>query len=400
MPIDTRIPLAIRPIEFQNPVEQYGQAMQIQSMQQRNRLMDLAMQEKAREAEQDNALASLYRDAVGADGSVDRSKVLTGAAQGGLGAVIPKLQKGFADQDKAAADAQKSRLESGIKQLEAVGQIAGSVKDPLSLAAANQQLAAMGIPTLGDTYDPTRIAQVANMALSRKDQLEQQWKGLDFQLEQDKFGYQQKNDAANRAVTVRGQNMTDERGREANAISRQRLTFDQQNGGKAPAGYRWKQDGTLEAIPGGPAEKDSGGTEGERNAAGYGLRMAEAEKIIGGIATKNPGAQKPGVVEKFAGPGLITNLTSSDDRQMYRQAQEDWVRAKLRKESGAVIGEEEMEREIQTYFPQKGEGEAVIRQKAQARRVAMDAMKTSAGKAGKSIATGSDIDALLKKYGG
>lgn len=399
MPIDTRIPLAIRPIEFQNPVEQYGQAMQIQSMQQRNRLMDLAMQEKAREAEQENALASLYRDAVGVDGSVDRSKVLTGAAQGGLGAVIPKLQKGFADQDRAAADAQKSRLESGIKQLEAVGQIAGSVKDPLSLAAANQQLAAMGIPTLGDTYDPARIAQVANMALSRKDQLEQQWKGLNYQLDVEKFGETRRHNRTQEGfaagnLSVAQQNL---------GLRRQEIGQKERElgmGGKPPAGYRWKQDGTLEAIPGGPAEKDSGGTEGERNAAGYGMRMAEAEKIIGGIATKNPGAQKPGVVEKFAGPGLITNLTSSEDRQMYRQAQEDWVRAKLRKESGAVIGEEEMEREIQTYFPQKGEGDAVIRQKAQARRVAMDAMKTSAGKAGKSIATGNDIDALLKKYGG
>lgn len=45
-----------------------------------------------------------------------------------------------------------------------------------------------------------------------------------------------------------------------NAISRERLALERQrqqaeiaNGGKAPQGFRWKADGTLEAIPGGPA---------------------------------------------------------------------------------------------------------------------------------------------------
>jgi hypothetical protein len=69
------------------------------------------------------------------------------------------------------------------------------------------------------------------------------------------------------------------------------------------------------------------------------------------------------------------------DQARYRQAQEDWVRAKLRKESGAAIGKEEMEREIATYFPQVGEGPEVRAQKRQARAVAVEAMRASAGKA-------------------
>ena len=48
--------------------------------------------------------------------------------------------------------------------------------------------------------------------------------------------------ALNRGVTIRGQNMTDARARETLAA------------GKAPAGYRFKDDGSLEAIPGGPAD--------------------------------------------------------------------------------------------------------------------------------------------------
>jgi len=51
----------------------------------------------------------------------------------------------------------------------------------------------------------------------------------------------------------------------------------------------------------------------------------------------------------------------------------------LRKESGAAIGKEEMESEYRTYFPQTGEGPGVIAQKAEARRVATEAMRLNAG---------------------
>lgn len=51
-------------------------------------------------------------------------------------------------------------------------------------------------------------------------------------------------------TAMRGQNMTDARGREQNAISMQN--------GKIPPGYRLKMDGTMEAIPGGPADIKAG----------------------------------------------------------------------------------------------------------------------------------------------
>jgi hypothetical protein len=57
------------------------------------------------------------------------------------------------------------------------------------------------------------------------------------------------------------------------------------------------------------------------------------------------------------------------------------VRAKLRKESGAVIGPEEMAAEIQTYFPMPGEGQETIAQKAEARRRAERQMQIGAGSA-------------------
>jgi hypothetical protein len=63
------------------------------------------------------------------------------------------------------------------------------------------------------------------------------------------------------------------------------------------------------------------------------------------------------------------------------QSQRDWVRAKLRKESGAVIGADEMAQEILTYFPQPGEDPATIAQKREARRAAERQLQIGAGSA-------------------
>jgi hypothetical protein len=67
--------------------------------------------------------------------------------------------------------------------------------------------------------------------------------------------------------------------------------------------------------------------------------------------------------------------------QQYDQAAQDWIRAKLRKESGAAIGADEMKQEYATYFPMVGDTPEKIAQKAEARRVVTLGMGKSAGKA-------------------
>ena len=134
---------------------------------------------------------------------------------------------------------------------------------------------------------------------------------------------------------------------------------------------------------------------GEENlSAGYGRRMVEAEALMeratrsgfqpgnirDGVATAITTGERAGPVSRFVG-----NTLMSGQGQLYRQAQEDWVRAKLRRESGAVIGDDEMAREILVYFPQPGDTPATIAQKAQSRRVAIDAMRQAAGRASATV---------------
>lgn len=170
----------------------------------------------------------------------------------------------------------------------------------------------------------------------------------------------------------------------------------------APSGYAWKPDGSLGPIPGGPADpavrggtgegqviqNDDGTTtfipagkisEQERNAAGFYSRMTDADKTLGELerAKYDP----TNLRDYLTVGGKVLNGLSSDQGQRYYQAAQNWVRANLRKESGAAIGAQEMEQEIRNYFPQFGDSEAVIRQKAHNRSVVENAMRTAAGRA-------------------
>jgi hypothetical protein len=76
----------------------------------------------------------------------------------------------------------------------------------------------------------------------------------------------------------------------------------------------------------------------------------------------------------MAGRGLQT-----DNYQKYVQGRNSFITALLRDESGAAIGTSEFNRREKEMFPQPGDGPAVIKQKQELRRVAIDGMKKAAG---------------------
>jgi len=134
--------------------------------------------------------------------------------------------------------------------------------------------------------------------------------------------------------------------------------------------------GQLKGASGAP-------TEGQSNAAGFAQRMELAQSIF----EKLPAGSQPGVGTRmaeavpFVGGALARGAVQSADTQMYDQAAQDWIRAKLRKESGAAIGADEARQEYATYFPMVGDTPEKIAQKAEARRVVTLGMKNAAGKA-------------------
>jgi len=123
-------------------------------------------------------------------------------------------------------------------------------------------------------------------------------------------------------------------------------------------------------------------TEGETNAAGFAQRMELAQSIINNL----PAGSQPGAGTRLAEAvpfvgGALARTGQSVQTQQFDQAAQDWIRAKLRKESGAAIGVDEAKQEYATYFPMVGDSPEKIAQKAEARRVVTLGMQKSAGKA-------------------
>jgi len=142
-------------------------------------------------------------------------------------------------------------------------------------------------------------------------------------------------------------------------------------------------DGTVRMTQGDVDNDPFGGkppTEGQLASAGYLQRMRGSEDIFATLDAEGTTALPLG-----AGIAIGTALEGfalSPAQGRLLQAQRDWVRAKLRKESGAVIAEEEMDAEMKTYFPIPGEGPEVIEQKRKARVRADRQMEITSGPAG------------------
>lgn len=212
-------------------------------------------------------------------------------------------------------------------------------------------------PVLKDHMQALGPYEQAVQRIPTDPKLFQSWRsnagmGMEKFLEQQRLQAQQ-------AEAVRHNKVVESTASGQLALSRDRLSFDKQ-----------QQKGPGNA------------TEGERNAAGYLMRMTEASKLLDqfeGSGAATYGTQTAAAVP-FVG-GAIRRAVMTPEQQQYRQAQEDWVRAKLRKESGASIATDEMDREIETYFPMPGEGKEVIAQKRKARATANAAMRQSSGRA-------------------
>lgn len=130
-------------------------------------------------------------------------------------------------------------------------------------------------------------------------------------------------------------------------------------------------DGTTTYIPAGKI------TEGERNASGFYQRMiaANAEMRRLEAAGYDPTNRR----DYYTAGGEYLNPLASTEGQQYRQAQDNWLRANLRKESGAAIGVAEMDQERKNYFPIPGDSPETIQQKARNRTVTERAMRSAAG---------------------
>lgn len=120
-------------------------------------------------------------------------------------------------------------------------------------------------------------------------------------------------------------------------------------------------------------------TNSQATAAGYADRMVYSDAILSNpdLATVQTDAVEAGK----NGVPFVGNFLTSKEFQQADQAQRDFINAILRRESGAVISDSEFASARKQYFPQPGDSEQVLKQKAANRKSAIRGVARSAGPA-------------------
>jgi hypothetical protein len=465
MPIDSSIAMSGRQVQLDNPLEVQAKVATLRHLAGQQEMQQMQLQHAQRAQEQENTLSDLYRGNVNPDGTVNRQGVLSGAAQRGLGGKIPGMQKQFAEADKATADvghvgAQTKDLEWKVQKgkIEASGNALSSllanpntthddvIKTMVGLVNQGIVTAEQGQQAIRELPgDPVRLRQY----LVQKG-MEVMDAGKRMELTAPKR--QEVNDGKtttfvdvnpytnpqgpapikmqttpgqdqSNATTIRGQNLVNARAADANGIANSAARTQIVEG---PDGFMLVDKGTGLARPAATLNgqqvqgKDTGLNDSQSKALLFGSRMREAEKVLTSMATKGtvrPSVMK-GVVEGTplvgGALGALANNNSTPEQQQVEQAQQDWLNAVLRRESGAVIGPSEFASGKKQYFPEVGDSPEKIAQKTRNRKLAMEGILTEvpakkrnslSAPADETTATPNagvpdDIAAILKKHGG
>lgn len=466
MPIDASIPLQVRQFQLQDPSEVMGKVMSLRTLAGQQQLQQLQIQQAQQAQEQERTLADLYRGNINPDGTVNRQGILGAAAEKGLGARIPGLQKQFAAADEATAKVGKLKSETG----EIDFNVAKKRMD--ASAAAINSLVANPNTTHQDVINT--MVNLVQQGIVTPEQGQQAIRELPGRPEQLRPFLMQKGlqvmDAAKRMemlqpklekvdnggqisfvdtnamtnpqgpapvtrvatpgeklqanTTMRGQNMTDARAREANQLTREANAnvYDAERGvlvNKTTGLAR--PAATMDGQPIGSKNKDL--TDAQAKALLFGTRAQESDAILQKLAKQ--GTDMPSVTKQALertplvggalGAGVNATLASPAQQQV-EQAQRDFINAVLRRESGAVITESEFNNARKQYFPQVGDSDQVKAQKAQNRQRATQLMLQEVPSARRGTGQGAaatsapaagtidfqvppDIQAILNKHG-
>ena len=125
--------------------------------------------------------------------------------------------------------------------------------------------------------------------------------------------------------------------------------------------------------------KDPKTTEGQKLSAGYYARALRAHKGYGQGVGPRPVAAQVGINMLPDALQPIVDANTGSERRGADNYMEEFVRAKLRKESGATIPPDELAKEYRVYFPIAGDGPEDIERKRQLREQVIEGLKVSAG---------------------
>lgn len=199
---------------------------------------------------------------------------------------------------------------------------------------------------------------------------------------------------ASNAVAMRGQNLTNQRALDAQSAPQ----FNQEAGGFVSRPTAAAPGGTFTPLAD-YQKRDKPLTEYQGKASLFASRMDKANRIMGELAAA--GTDKPSVIKNTlesvplvgGALGRAGNFVASEPQQKLEQSQRDFVNAVLRQESGAAISPSEFESAQKQYFPQPGDSEGVIAQKAGNRATAIQGMALQSGPGAAKLGVGGQAGA-------
>ena len=188
-----------------------------------------------------------------------------------------------------------------------------------------------------------------------------------------------KTNAVTNETTRRGQNMTDNRAKEALQAGKNQVV--QSDNGPVLVNTSSGSGKVINGPDGLPLPGVAKPlTEGQSKAVLFGSRMEKSHQIIEDLAKSGTATSNHGMTTGW-GVGEVVGALSSSAQQQLTQAKRDFINADLRRESGASIAPSEFDNAEKQYFPQPGDKKEVIAQKANNRAIAIRGMQAEIPKA-------------------
>jgi hypothetical protein len=426
--VDTSI-YRVQPKSYFDYLQEMAGAEDAKAARERNRLQTTLLQGQVQDATQARAQRNRLTEALQAlgAGATDEQRINTLRTNGGfeqadaLEKSILERKKVGAQAEKDTAEAEKLKLATLHSNIDRHLQSLAMVNDPQAAAGWLAEGVKAGVMDMNkaqaltgqlQTMNPAQFQawkqQMAQGGMSLKDQVEQAWKSKGYDLDVQRVQEQARHNKSVEGLTARGQNMADARAREV-ASATVTKPFEVTGPDGNPMLVRQDRQGNITPVDGyGPKTGSSKPlTDAQAKALGFGSRMRDSEKIISDLEAK--GTMTPSLIKQGleavpgigGGLGMLANATiASDEQQQVEQAQRDFLNAILRRESGAVISDQEFASGRKQYFPQPGDSDAVRQQKAKNRRLATQGVLAEVpdGKRDSLSTKSPDIDSLVNKY--
>lgn len=294
---------------------QQGQAnrLAMQQAEQEKAANALALQSKQQAIADEQAVRQAYAQSGGDPNKLVES--LRGAGQ---------HQKAFELQGQMSAQQaaqRKAQIEEGLQYIQVVGQLAGGVTDQATYDAARQQIAALYGPEaaakMPEVYDPNAVNQFRTQALNASQQLEQQWKALDYGLKQQQFGFEKQKFGAQQGLEREKMRQSAAQHAATQALEREKMASSAGTAAGAPAAKVRDAQEALMII--GEAENILNKGKATGSYAGK-----AADVIAGGFGFSTPGAEEAASLKALSG-ALVAKMPkmsgpqSDKDVQLYRE---------------------------------------------------------------------------------